>query len=298
MSKTEVRCPNCGTSFLVGNGGNAVTELSEGIHYLVPETIRNEHNCSDKANDRMKAFAEAGIDVSKLQKLMQTDANIMEIFSDPNDKVLEQIGKGGFIRNPELFRRWICAQTFALIGDGNGSWTSAVRKRYDTRYVFRQTRNELYLQLKLINKGLNGKDRRFQFFTLDDMKKIFIDLASYGMWGQYAVDMIKRIKSCVTYQELERVINSRHWAFRQKLKYMPQTWLNCYKGAGAYYTLQNIIRTHGFILPSCTDMQSSLDTVESIYKQIVSYSPSSRRWDMLMSLLMTSVSKTHFELKW
>lgn len=290
----EVRCPNCGTDFVLGNGDSvSSTNIKDGIAYLVPKTIRNEN----KIATRLETLKLAGVNVDKLQSLMQTDSTVKEIFNE-DDPILKEISKGGFIRNPELFRRFITAQTFALIGDGNGSWTSAVRKRYDTRYVFRQTRNELYLQLKLINKGLNGKDRRFQFFTLDDMKKIFIDLAPYGMWGQYAQDMIKRIKSSVTYQELERVINSRHWSFRNKLKVMPQTWLNCYKGAGAYYTLQNIIRTHGFILPSCTDMQSSLDTVESIYKEIVSYSPSNRRWDMLMSLLMTSVSKTHFELKW
>lgn len=290
----EVRCPNCGTDFVLGNGDSvSSTNIKDGIAYLVPKTIRNEN----KIATRLETLKLAGVNVDKLQSLMQTDSTVKEIFNE-DDPILKEISKGGFIRNPELFRRFITAQTFALIGDGNGSWTSAVRKRYDTRYVFRQTRNELYLQLKLINKGLNGKDRRFQFFTLDDMKKIFIDLASYGMWGQSAVDMIKRIKSCVTYQELERVINSRHWAFRYKLKYMPHTWLNCYKGAGAYYTLQNIIRTHGFILPSCTDMQSSLDVVESMFKEIVSYTPSNRRWDMLMSLLMTSVSKTHFELKW
>ena len=289
----EVRCPNCGSDFVLGNGDSVSNaNIKDGIAYLVPKTIRNEN----KTATRLEALKLAGVNVDKLQSLMQTDSTVKEIFNE-DDPILKEISKGGFIRNPELFRRFITAQTFALIGDGNGSWTSAVRKRYDTRYVFRQTRNELYLQLKLINKGLNGKDRRFQFFTLDDMKKIFIDLAPHGMWGQYAQDMIKLIKSCVTYQELERAINSRHWSFRHKLKVMPQTWLNCFKGAGAYYTLQNIIRTHEFILPSCTDMQSSLDTVESIYKEIVRYSPSNRRWDMLMSLLMTSVSKTHFELK-
>ena len=295
MNKTEVVCPNCGTSFKISKGGAPISELSEGVHVLVPETVRN--NNVTKANVRMEALKSAGVNVDKLQSLMSSNEDFKAIFAE-DDPILETISKGGFIRNPELFRRWITAQTFALIGDGKCSWTSAVRKRYDIHYVFKQTRQELYLQLKLINKGLNGKDRRFQFFTLDDMKQIFRELAFYGMWSKYAEEMDRKIYCCTTYQQLADTINERHWSFRRRCTHLPQRWLNCFKGAGAYYTLQNIIRTHGFILPSCQDMQSSLDVVESMYKEIISYSPSNRRWDMLMSLLMTSVSQTHFELKW
>ena len=295
MNKTEVVCPNCGTSFKISKGGAPISELSEGVHVLIPETVRN--NNVTKANVRMEALKNAGVNVDKLQSLMSSNEDFKAIFAE-DDPILETISKGGFIRNPELFRRWITAQTFALIGNGNESWTSAVRKRYDTHYIFKQTVNELNLQLKLINKGLNGKDRRFQFFTLDDMKEIFKKLAPYGLWRDYAQDMVDKIRCCLTYEQLSKTIHDRKWHFSRKCKVMPQRWLNCFKGAGAYYTLQNIIRTHGFVLPSCTDMQSSLDCVESMYKEITSYSPSNRRWDMLMSLLMTSVSKTHFELKW
>ena len=292
----EIRCPNCGTSFETCSDSNhPVVELKEGIHYLVPETVRN--NNVTKVNARMEALKTAGVNVETLQKLMDSNDDFKAIFAE-DDPILETIGKNGFIRNPELFRRWITAQTFALIRNGNVSWTEEVRKRHDTRYVFKQTLDELRLLLKLINKGLNGKDKRFTFFTLDDMKKIFIDLAPYGLYGDRAKIMIDQIKMCVTYPELMSLITSRNWRFRNRLKYIPQRWLNCYKGAGAYYTLQNIIRTHGFVLPSCTDMQSSLNVVESMYKEIISYDPSSRRWDMLMSLLTTSVSTTKFELKW
>lgn len=297
MGKTEVVCPNCGTSFVIGRGGSPVTELSEGTHYLVPETIRNEN--VTKVNSRIEALKNAGIDVDKMQALMSSNEDFKAIF-EADDPILKTIEQGGFIRNPELFRRWICAQTFALIGDGSKSWTYAVRKRYDTRYVFRQTKNELYLQLKLISKKVKNDDKRFTFFTLDDMKHIFKELAEYGItsYGDRREKMKLKISYASSLEQLLNAVNSEYWHFRNKLKYMPQRWLNCFKGAGAYYTLQNIIRTHGFIIPTCTDMKSSLDLVESMYKEVLSYSPSNRRWDMLMSLLMTSVEKTHFELKW
>lgn len=297
MAKAEVRCPNCGTSFVVGNGGNAVTELSGGIHYLVPETIRNENG---KMNDRMKAFKDAGIDITKLQSLMQTDANIKEIFSDPNDKVLEEIGKGGFIRNPELFRRFICAQTFRLLKDNYG-WTHAVRNMYDIKYVFNQSKRELCLLIKLQKKCPN--DIRFQFFTLEDLRTIFAELFDYNKYRHYSNDteiklMKNRILNSDSYEDLLSVVNRYYWRFDWNCSFKPKAWLNCFKGAGAYYTLQNIIRTHGLVLPECKDMSESLKVVDDIFKSIIAYKPRERRWDIMLSLLTRAVSLRGFELKY
>lgn len=299
MEKAEVRCPVCGTSMVIGSNNAPVAELSDGIHYLVPETVRNE-NCGGKVNDRMKAFKDAGIDISKLQSLMQTDANIKEIFSDPNDKILEEIGKGGFIRNPELFRRWITAQTFALLKDPHG-WTYAVRKRYNTAYVFKQTRNELSLQIKLHHKGVIN-DKRFTFFTLEDFKCIFFELLDVNRYycndNNKKAEIRKEIIDATSLESLNNVVSRYTWYFAPKQSYMPRTWLNCFKGAGAYYTLQNIIRTHGMVLPGCKDMNESLEKVEKVYNDILDYEPYHRRWDILLSVLTVAVKETKFELKY
>lgn len=298
MAKAEVRCPVCGSSFQLGNSGNAVTELSDGIHYLVPETIRNEN--IDKSTERMNALRAAGLDITKLQTLMQSDPNIKEIFSNPNDEVLVEIGKGGFIRNPELFRRWICAQTFALLKDPHG-WTYAVRKRYDTKYVYNQSKRELKLLCHLKEKCPN--DIRFQFFTLEDLKTIFEELMDFNKWCQYRSDDYKRnikhrIITSLTFKELLGVIESTTWKFNWNCTFKPKAWLNCFKGAGAYYTLQNIIRTHGLVIPNCEDMNESLKFVDDVFKSIIAYEPKKRRWDILLSVLTMAVEKTKFELKY
>ena len=296
MGKIEVRCPVCQSNFVIGSNNAPVAELSDGIHYLVPETVRHE-NCSGKVNDRMKAFKDAGIDITKLQSLMQTDANLKEIFSDPNDKILEEIGKGGFIRNPELFRRWICAQTFALLKDPHG-WTYAVRKRYNTRYVFRQTKQELELQIKLHKKGINN-DKRYTFFTFEDMKRIFTELVDCNFSDSEARAVQKaNINSAESMESLLRKVNNFAWYFSYKQTFLPRTWLNCFKGAGSYYTLQNIIRTHGMVLPGCKDMNESLEKVEKVYNDILNYEPYHRRWDILLSVLTVAVKETKFELKY
>jgi len=288
----EVRCPNCGSDFMLGNKDSiSNTNIKDGIAYLIPKTIRNENRTAA----RLEALKSAGINVDKLQTLIQTNNSLKELFDD-DDPIIKEISKGGFIRNPELFRRFITAQTFRLLKDPKG-WTHAVRGRYNTTYVFKQTKRELELLIKLERKGLKGKDVRFEFFTLDDLKKIFMELDSYNCyWTSTYSNVRGRINNAESYKQLLGVINSTKWCVHGTN--IPQRWLNCFKGAGAYYTLQNIIRTHGMILPDCKDMDESLNAVNSVFSDIVSYEPRFRRWDILLSVLTLAVAKSHFELKW
>ena len=292
MGKSEVRCPNCGTSFVIGNGENVTTHLCDGISYLVPETIRNEN----KTAQRLDILKAAGVDVSKLQSLMQNNDELKDIFNS-DDPIIEEITKGGFIRNPELFRRWICAQTFGLIKHPYG-WTRAVRQRYDLRYVWRQTKNELALLCKLQRKCPD--DKRFKFFTFEDLKAIFIDCmdSSMNTSTERYTYYRNRIVDAATYSALYDAVSNITLWFNRHNKHLPKRWLNCFKGAGAYYTLQNIIRTHGLIIPGCKDMNESLNSVEALFNKIVEYEPRKRRWDCMLSLLTMSVTKTDFELKY
>jgi hypothetical protein len=294
----EVRCPNCGTSFVIGGEEGTHTQIRDGINYLIPETIRNENvNKQTKVDARMQALKAAGVDVDKLKNLMENNSSFKDIFAS-DDPIVDEISKGGFIRNPELFRRWITAQTFRLLKDPNG-WTHAVRQHYDLLYVFNQTKRELALLCKLQKKCPN--DIRFQFFTLDDLKEIFCQIEKHNIAhdDHAKTRMMEAIRSATSYSTLYNYITSAYFHFsKNSQNFIPRTWLNCFKGAGAYYTLQNIIRTHGLIIPDCKDMNESLERVDVVFKDIIGYAPRSRRWDLLMSLLTYSVAKTNFELKW
>ena len=300
MAKAEVRCPVCGSNFFVGNGGNAVSELKDGIHYLIPETIRNENVTTEtKTKARLDALKAVGIDIDKLNNLMQKDDSFKDIFEE-DDPILNEIKKGGFIRNPELFRRFICAQTFRLLKDNHG-WTHAVRKMYDIKYVFNQSKRELCLLIKLQKKCPN--DIRFQFFTLEDLRTIFAELFDYNKYRHYSNNeeiklMKSRILNSDSYEDLLSVVNRYYWRFDWNCSFKPKAWLNCFKGAGAYYTLQNVIRTHGLVLPKCKDMSESLKVVDDIFKSIISYKPRERRWDIMLSLLTKAVDVRKFELKY
>lgn len=298
----KIMCPNCKTEFMTASGENVspITTNVDGIGYLVPKVIRNENAKGDKKEARLEALKEAGIDVTKLQTLMQQNNDIKNIFCE-NDPVIETLSKGGFINNPELFRRWITAQSWRLLKDKYG-WTHAVRKTYDIKYVLNQTKRELALLCKLRRK--NPNDIRFQFFTLDDMKSIFCDLMDYNQYYWYRADADKetaikhQIKCCSAYASLYDVVKNVTWKFKWDCSFKPKAWLNCFKGAGAYYTLQNIIRTHGLVIPKCKDMNESLEYVDNVFKSIIGYEPKDRRWDILLSVLTMAVDKTGFELKY
>lgn len=296
----KVFCPNCGSEVMVGDGAFAqpVTTEQNGNAYLVLKEVHNDNITKDaKAEVRMAALKAAGVDVNKLQTLMQSNDSLKDIFSS-DDPIINELSKGGFIRNPELFRRFICAQTFRLLKDKNG-WTHAVRSTYDTRYVLDMTKRELNLLVKLRSKCPN--DIRFNFFTLDDLKEIFCDLMRVNdhVWKSELKDeWMRRFVGCRTYSQLADQVNAVGWRFSYRTRYMPKAWLNCFKGAGAYYTLQNIIRTHGLVIPGCKDMNDSLEAVENTFKDIIGYEPRDRRWDILMSVLVMSVNKTNFELKY
>lgn len=300
----RIFCPNCGTEMEVSEGafGTPLTTERDGMFYLIPKEI---HNCNlsrdaGTAEARVEALKAMGVNVDRLREIMRSNTSVKDIFAD-DDPIVEKISSRGFIDNPELFRRWICAQTWGLI-KGNRGWTEVVRRRYDIKYVFAQTKRELVTLIKLINKNVSSNDPRWQFFTLTDLNRIFAELMDHNIHFSYRADverkntMKDRLLSSRTYSELLGTVANIHWRFDNYDKFKPKTWLNCFKGAGAYYTLQNLIQSHGLIIPTCTDEDSSLEYVDTIYKSIIGYEPSQRRWDILMSTLVKAVKETNFEL--
>ena len=299
MPNVEIRCPNCGTSFAVGDGEHSpLFELRDGIHYLVPNTIRNENVSSqNRVNARLELLKAAGINVDRMRELLNgsESSSLRDIFAE-DDPIVTELNEGGFLHNPELFRRWITAQTFRLLKDRVG-WTHAVRRYYDTLYVIKQTKRELALLCKLKNKCPN--DIRFQFFTLDDFKRIFVQLNNVNRCYENKAEWREKIYACSTHETLYNLVKDMRWCIHGRDRnFIPSDWLNCFKGAGAYYTLQNIIRTHGLILPNCTDMGDSLDVVQTVFDSIIGYEPCHRRWDIMLSVLTKAVKDKNFELTW
>ena len=164
----------------------------------------------------------------------------------------------------------------------------------------RQSKRELELLCKLKDKKIKQTDKRYQFFTFEALKRIFKDLEDMNNWDDYSrkEDRKRQIDNAYSYDSLYRLVSNMRFHLPRRTTAFPRDWLNCFKGAGAYYTLQNIIRTHGFLVKGCKTMDESLKYVDDLYQNIVSYSDKHRRWDIMMSVLIGSVKESGFELKW
>lgn len=183
----EVICPNCNTSFKIGNNGNLVdvTKIS-GTVELVPETIRNNNkgdNNMDLSSINFKGMTQE--EKNEVLKAMGFNPFDFSNTVDKTDPIVQQIYENGYVKNEKLHRRWITAQTMRLLGwydgiktekswSGNSYtvdyWTKNIKDKYNWTYIFKQLANE-YEALE----NIEGDCPRKQFFNPDNLIYIFSD---------------------------------------------------------------------------------------------------------------------------
>ena len=183
----EVICPNCNTSFKIGNNGNLVdvTKIS-GTVELVPETIRNNNkgdNNMDLSSINFKGMTQE--EKNEVLKAMGFNPFDFSNTVDKTDPIIQQIYENGYVKNEKLHRRWITAQTMRLLGwydgiktekswSGNSYtvdyWTKNIKDKYNWTYIFKQLANE-YEALE----NIEGDCPRKQFFNPDNLTYIFSD---------------------------------------------------------------------------------------------------------------------------
>lgn len=227
----------------------------------------------------------------------------------PDDPVLRAIFEAGTVPNRDLFRRWVMAQVFQGLmykgyhGEGFVNWVHG----HGYKYQWTMTEEELRVQAKLEKKDLENFQKRNRWFNLhvvdamcsDYMKKLKnvinektvhkckgIPYICIGGGNVFVSDIqgkilrplilvhnrIKHSRNAAdlykNFCEFRRNMIGLHWDTPQCTK-----WLDAYKGAGAYYTLENMIRFHDCFIKSevigsrpkyrFLDKSSSLDYLES-----------------------------------
>lgn len=295
---TRVVCPNCGVEFAIADKEHTVKNATvigkdSGLGTIYPEIEKGAQTGLPKsAAERIEALRNAGVDVSHL--FAMTGANGGEfvasnkdgnlVFLADTDPIFDIIKKGGDIPNRKLFRRWVMAQMFAMLGacDYRGNKLSITdcihRKGYE--YQWKMLINELHAQAAMVK---NGDKENF-----DDRKRWFNPELAHIMAEHYIFQLMKHVdnltvKKCkgVPYKRvagnnifcedlhvklfnpLQKVSRSIRFAstaqelyklvlqfeeMRPKMKWdTPQceAWVDAYKGSGAYFTMQNLIRFHG-----------------------------------------------------
>lgn len=220
---------------------------------------------------------------------------------DDNDPIFDYIVTQGTVPNRRLFRRWVMAQMFHMLAHTDFRQKEPVgvtemihRLGYD--YQWKMLKNELYAQKKMeYRDAVNFTDRNRWFNT-----RIAVSMAEdYLTKLQKHIDTLqlrkcrgvpyKQVSGCnifiseipaKIYEPIRSVITRIRQAKNATQLYnavkkfddmrirLPrdtpqnQVWIDAYKGSGAFFTMQNLIRFHGCI--AFDDEGKELDKYQSL----------------------------------
>ena len=220
---------------------------------------------------------------------------------DDNDPIFKQIIQQGTVPNRHLFRRWIMAQMFHMLScteyhSKELVGVSQMIRRLGYEYQWKMLINELSAQMKMKKcDSVNFSDRNRWFNVdvvvvmaedyikqlnkfvdaLEDKKckgipykrvanrNIFVSDLYAKLYRPLhtAVTRIKQAKNIAQLYNATKEFNN----MRIKMSYdtsQNRAWIDAYKGSGAFFTIQNLIRFHNCIV--IDDAGKRLDKPKSL----------------------------------
>lgn len=261
-----------------------------------------------RAQERLDALKAAGIDTSNLfavgeQMVVRMKDGVPTQVMD-NDPIYQSLFNGPTVPDHKLFRRWVLAQTFRML---RHDYTRCMQwKGYE--YQWRMLEDELRVQSILAKKDLVNFEKRNRFFNMRVVVSMYYqylsDLNNYittlktkkckgvpykTIYGRnvFVADIDARILSPIylAYSKVSRAktLNDLYLAVKTLNKVRvpmhngtPQikAWVNAYKAAGAYYSMENLIRFHGMRvhhLDTVLDEKGSLAYLNEVSKSQEGY---------------------------
>lgn len=235
-----------------------------------------------RAQERLAALKAAGIDTSNLfamgeQMIVRVENGVPTQVED-DDPIYNGIFGGKTIPDHKLFRRWVLAQTFRML---RNDYTKELQwKGYE--YQWRMLEEELRVQAILAKKDPENFGKRNRFFNrhvVDAMcqqykqdlsayidglkvkkckgvnyktiygKNIFVDDIYAKVYRPIddAISNVEREYSPIKLYEAVRKLNNVRVPMHSDVPQI-KAWVDAYKAAGAYYSMENLIRFHGMRL--------------------------------------------------
>lgn len=184
------------------------------------------------------------------------------------DRIQQRIIDEGHIENASLHRRWVMAQTFRMLRHADG-WLEALRGM-GYQYMWHMLMDECKTILNMERNNSAQATARKRCFPLSSIHKIATDCMEKidRRGGNQLHEALQELSLAETYAEayesLKNVWRYRGGRWFKKLA-MPNEFINCYKAAGAYYTMQNMVMFHGCFVHEGgqpLDQYASLDAIE------------------------------------
>lgn len=251
-----------------------------------------------------------------------------------NDVILEQIIESGYVRNTKLHRRFVMAQMFQMLNyksyDGKYSgYNDCLKKCYGYDYTFKMMLEEVRVLSKLEAKDADTFQERSHFFTkgvvvdvmkdyIDKLKEYVDSLPNKNCKGVpykrvkgtniFNADLDKKLYATLradvykmqtagTYALIYNILSG----FMKKMIKLPcdtpksKAWIDAYKGAGAFYTLKNLVMFHDCgVITGTNAVVKGTDAVDYITGKLDEYQGEYYR---MFALMKKVIADNNFDFK-
>lgn len=233
-------------------------------------------------------------------KIVRVDAGVPTQVLD-DDPVFARISNGGYISHGKLYRRWVMAQMFRMLRrmEEEKKDFTAVLQRFGYEYSWKMLENELLAQYKMSKHGdteaFDERNRWFNrgvaFSMAEHYSKLFREMVdgirTRSCKGRpykricgtnvftdeietkvfepltYAVNSIENVHTPYALYKAVVSFNRLRNRLRHETK-MSKFFINAYKGAGAYFTMKNLILFHGARFNGYPSEHKSLSRMQSL----------------------------------
>lgn len=238
-------------------------------------------------NERMNALKAAGFDTDKYYMIQIPKSALTEdkpIVINVMDEIEKEIKDTGYTSCTRMYRRWICAQMLRILKEINygskDTFNHYVAEKYDTKYMLRMVEHEVHVLAKLQKEDEEAFREREVFFSNWEVHRIYEyyltdivtkwnsekvhkckgvpykKLGKKNIFENDANNMMGNLKDIITnmytgdYSYLEKfchTFNSIILPYGVEAENKKE-WIECFKGAGSYYTLKNLVLFHNMPL--------------------------------------------------
>ncbi len=282
--QTKLVCPNCGAEFEIAEHEHncknvTVIGADSGLGTIYMKLKERQEKLKSAGIDTSKYFSMTTPDGT--EHLMKYEGST-PVAVTKDDPVMKAILEAGTVPNRDLFRRWVMAQVFRGLsyngyrGKGFTDWVHS----HGYNYTWKMVMEEMRVQAKLIRKDSENFRARNRWFNsdviismmndyIDNLRKEIKDKKVRHCKGVpyirinrkdiFLSDVEKKIISPLRgiIMDVEMHKNSADRVYNclcgfcnimEKLGFdtaQSSAWMDAYKGAGAYFTMKNMILFHG-----------------------------------------------------
>lgn len=173
----------------------------------------------------------------------QPSAHTAQVNDDP---VEQHIRQQGYVWQPRLWRRHVMAQMFKMLHGKRGMPISEAN--YDAclawrtcNYTWQMLADELRAQALLFHDDTEQFAERNRWFNSAVVEAMARDLAAQGIGAAGAV--LNNLTMANDPDALLAALKPMEWVYVNNSPKCP-AWIDAYKGAGAYFTMKNLILFH------------------------------------------------------